>query len=166
MTEQQSRYYDWTEGRNRVWLTGVKHERDTKRDYIKLFFAAQPSAENADAPFTQMRLYLPKSDDQAFTRASFDRRLKMVLFSVTETPPDAKVKLSEIFRKAKTTLDQADIACDVDIKLTEGTSVDPNTGEARKFAEIVGFAAVDAMAKKPYESSIEIDDLDDTPAFS
>lgn len=163
-TQQQSRFYNFVEGVQRIYLSDIKavHDEEKGRNQVKMTWKSQPGLE---APYTQYTLRLPKKDDGELTKVMMDRAVKAVLYPLAGLKPDdngvwPKAKASEIFRTIKGGLQDYDIACDVNVKLTQGKSLDRN-GEPIMFAEILSVLPVDAVQKVPYESDIDYDALDD-----
>lgn len=155
-----ARYYDFVEGDQLLWLTGIAWEKGAngKRDFVKLTFTTEPTSKTYEAPFTQHRLYLPRQDDAQMTRITMDRKLKQILCPIADVDPAGPLKMSALLKGAKANLAKVDVQCNVTCTLEDGKSVNPKTGEATKFASIVGFEVKSVVEKGAYDG-IELDDV-------
>lgn len=158
-----SRFLEWEEGTNRVWLTSIKLVAGTPekpRAKVQLTFSLQPTAETFTSPFTTVSINLPGlPDDTQAGRIFMDRQIKAILYPLAELQPDAKAKMSEILTKIKESLQVADYLCDVEMKSSEGNQIDNRTGEPRKFWNINSLTPLEGREKGIYESDIDMSDL-------
>lgn len=159
----QPRFYEWQEGAQEVYLTGIKGERgtpDKPRTQIHLQFTLKPTAETFESPSTRYTLRGSLPDDSVQGVMFAERRMKQTLFKIAEVPDGEKVKLGKVVKECQARLAQADFKCSVTMKLQEGKSVNRTTGEPMMFAELVDFQILEVLAKGTYESLIDCDESD------
>lgn len=160
MGEQAGQYFDWTQGDQVAFITGIKWNSASpgKRAGVSLSIAAKPTAESYDSPFTKMLITFPNHDDEQRTKIMLDSKVKRILYPLAEVPADAaKVKIVEVLQAIKKNLSQVDFQCLFTMQPQKKTGVNSKTGEPITFYDCVAFKPMEAIAKKPYESGIDYD---------
>jgi len=162
MAEEQSKYLEFNEGKNKAWVTGFKYEPSDGtpkgRGKIMLTFAAKPTSEAFDAPFTTQRINLPKNDDSQFAKIQMDKQIKSIIFPLLQLEPGTKVKFSELVASLHEAINEKyDILCELDIELNEGKNVNKETGNPVIFANITALKILEGAEKTAFESSVDWD---------
>ena len=161
MTEE-SKYLEFNAGPNKAWVTGVKYEPSDGtakgRGKIMLTFAAKPTSETFDAPFTTQRINLPKPDDSQFAKIQMDKQIKAIIFPLAQHDGTTKIKFSELLEQLQKNVNvDYDILCELDIELNEGKQTNKETGNPVVFANIISLKPVEAVAKAAFESGVDWD---------
>lgn len=166
--EPASRYLDLVEGKQSIYASDLQVERDKETGRI-IFKLTLKSAPGHDAPFTLYRVGLPKQDDADFTKVTMDRHVKTVLFPLCALKIDEqcsasviRAKLLTLFRGDGDKHPACEVKCDIIVEQREGKQMDKN-GNLRKFSEIKSLVPTEALAKTPFESNVDYDDLHDIP---
>ena len=159
---ENNQYLEWEPGENEVFLTSIEYKNDEgRRPSFKLTFISESG--KVDAPFTSSNIYFPNANDTQFTRIMMDKRLKNVILPIAEIDPNAKVKVSEVYKEILERLKGNDMKVNVHITQREGKSTNPETGDPIIFSEIDWLKPLEYVAKVPYESTVDWDDIDDIP---
>jgi hypothetical protein len=157
---QDSRYLDLVEGTQSVFVTGIRHKKadNDSRAAVTLRLASHPTSVSHTAPYTNITLSIPKSEDDAGTKIMFEQRMKSILYPLAGKGQDEKVGLNTLYQDIKATLSVSDVEAEILVKQRDGNSVDPNTGAPRKFSDVISLTPTTVLEKAPYVSDVDFDE--------
>ena len=152
-----SRYLDFTEGKQNAFLISIRNEKATNdaRGSISLRFASQPTAVSHTAPFTNVKLQIPKHEDEAGTKIMFEGKMKQILYPLAGKGQEEKIGLNALYQDIKSTLENSDVECELFVTMRAGNSVDARTGEPRMFSDVAELSPVKLHDKTEYVPDVD-----------
>lgn len=155
-----SRYLDFVEGKQNAFLISIRNEKATNdaRGTISLRFASQPTSVSHTAPFTNVKLQIPKHDDESGTKIMFEGKMKQMLYPLAGKGQEEKIGLNALYQDIKATLENSDVECELFVTARAGNQVDAKTGEPRMFYDVAELLPLKLLDKAEYVSDVDFDE--------